>query len=178
MSRHNVAVDPPSSEEVAKMNRAHLATNGCEYCNESDPDKLHQESPVTHSCPRVQQPDCEPIIVCDECEQPSIRIQMLNRVRKKHEANYGGPLIGVALYTCGMFYSDEAELVDNPAYGAPNYEKSDQEQVYETEVATLPGRIRVPEGPYYCPRCGEAEISEVLTINEVLEETVDEDNDA
>lgn len=67
----------PSAEEIAEENTRFLRENGCENCEETDPEKLGTYFPVDGKCGSQSRPD--PVVYCDECAEKRSSAEELAR---------------------------------------------------------------------------------------------------
>lgn len=136
----------PSKEEAKRMHREYLAEEGCEVCQEDDPDRL-QVVMLDHfpDCPATQHPglshDPPQTVLCDEHERPSSVLARSRRVQQARNQDLAAYLV---IYGCGT--------------GATaDYSEPDPDNPYPPDR-----RREHPSAPVEC-RCG-AVISEVIDV--------------
>lgn len=94
----------PTPDEHRREHRTHLASEGCEVCEEDDPDKLQDiRYEVVHYCSMIQQPPehTATVILCDEHERSSTELTEAHFYKCVYENEPDAEL--VAHYSCGHY---------------------------------------------------------------------------
>lgn len=130
----------PTKEEAAAEHRSYLAREGCQKCDEDDPDALDIYGILMPSCSAVQPPRDPRVVLCDDCAEnrDTLRERALKKARNRDDT------LAVAIFEC-----ENWEYVTAP------------EQVTDKHGNPLP-MSHVPTAPIEC-RCG-AHLDEVVHL--------------
>jgi hypothetical protein len=146
----------PSEEEAARMARNNLASEGCQKCDEDDPDNLSHRMILMPSCPAAQAPPDPRVVMCDDCheDRDTLRERAFSKARKRNDSDlHENKVVGVAFYECGGWNYVEAEPFDDDPRGDTIYYDAHPHWVPTAEVRC---------------RCG-ADIDEYVALSEVDE---------
>lgn len=148
----------PSAKEVREMERRHLAKNGCEVCDVSNPNHLTEVYvPIPGLCRNGQTPDrmVDETTLCDEHWRPGKTLGRAWLVQKarNQDADY------LVTYTCGGV---DMAYWNYPDESAPTQQEFDEMPARERLFLTSPPEVSVIHGKRDCA----APIDEVVTLDE------------
>lgn len=131
----------PSAEEAEREHRERLGDEGCEVCDERDPDELSIAHPYVPPCAAYPNPPMSRDIrvFCDEHRRQPHELWWAKRV---HGARKQGA-VAIVEYACGA--TDYATRDGPPDFNTPGI---------ETWQDIPPSHRPVPEVPVQC-QCGE-----------------------
>lgn len=155
----------PSADEVRAEHRKRLANEGCQVCDEDDPDVLNQVRVPLTFCGNDQAPrkPFEEIVLCDEHRRPS---KVLKRARMVQEARNAGADV-LAVYSCGATLTASWDVPDDDVIAQRTGRRS---QGFDFDSARFRTKVRVGGDPpkvqalHVGRGCG-AELTEVIHLD-------------
>jgi len=103
----------PSRKEAKSSARKQLAEDGCQHCDEDDPDELERYALDLPSCSAVQSPPDQFVVLCDDHadSRKTPRERALKQAREYNEAEWRETkAIAVAFFDCQNYsFVDEGQ---------------------------------------------------------------------
>ena len=134
----------PSPEEAERDHLRWLERQGCEFCEETDPERLNMAHVEDHHCREHQSAGYQSVVYCDDCGWDYEFYRISEMVRDDKD--------GLVYYHCGV-----GEYFEQPEqeYETINHKvgwDEEGEPIYEERQ--IPSRFeKQPEAPVRC-RCG------------------------